>query len=246
MPYVFTDEQLLAQIRNGKTLGQLSALVGREPSWLEEFAEGAGYVFGSNGVPRRSAIPLIEEHELRADDSPAGAERSQEPWRPHECDDYHDGACSTCCAASMAPCPHAEASPPPDPESRDHLHGSGAIPAAAGGGELARYSAAELIYRGRQSTVQRTRTMAERAATVIAELRRTLVADAQVEATRALAAQRRAESAAIEARERRVRADNAAKAIGRPPSEADEIRRWAIAEGMQIASRGRIPILVVD
>lgn len=68
---LYTPEQLLHHIQNGKSLGQLVTLSGLSPTELEELADQHGWVFGSNGVARRSAIPvdLGEVAQARADDA---------------------------------------------------------------------------------------------------------------------------------------------------------------------------------
>lgn len=59
MSYV-TDEQLLAHIKAGKSIAWLAGATGWSSDELEAFADERGYVFGSNGVPRRSAVPLAD------------------------------------------------------------------------------------------------------------------------------------------------------------------------------------------
>lgn len=66
MPY--TPEQLLHHIENGKALGQLVTLTGKGPDEIENLAAAHGWVFGSNGVARRSAIPADVGH--HRDDEP--------------------------------------------------------------------------------------------------------------------------------------------------------------------------------
>ena len=73
-----TELQLLAQITQGKSLAWLAGSSGWAEFEIDEFAERHGYVFGSNGVPRRSAVPVEPDPIPRADDSPEGAELSQE------------------------------------------------------------------------------------------------------------------------------------------------------------------------
>jgi hypothetical protein len=53
-----TAEQLLGHIQHGKSLAWLAGASGMSADELEALADRNGYVFGSNGVPRRSAIPL--------------------------------------------------------------------------------------------------------------------------------------------------------------------------------------------
>lgn len=87
-----TDEQLLAQIKAGKSIAWLAGATGWSQDELEAFADERGYVFGSNGVPRRSAVPLAEppgppvvlDHEqlLEAAEAPGGMRLITAGWPP--------------------------------------------------------------------------------------------------------------------------------------------------------------------
>lgn len=210
MTYV-TEEQLLHHIKNGKALGWLVTATGKNPGELEDIALRAGYVFGSNGVGRRSSIPDdTGEHREPYEHTMPG-----DP--PH----------------ILGLREYPETSPPPEQVQQ--------APAPDEFGEAIAPEIDEpalswrrLVEIGLAAPRQATRTKATRlercAAELIAELGQTAArAQALAEVERLKEALRQAETIAFGAPRRPG-----------PESRTEQIRTWARSQGYNVAATGKL------
>lgn len=237
MAYV-TEEQLLHHIKNGKSLGWLVTATGKNPGELEDIALRAGYVFGSNGVGRRSSIP-DDTGEHSTDDTAwskfldrAGVE-ALEPSPPP------DQAPDPASTGPDAPPEPAGAVPGPAAES-GRPQGGGEPPAYVPEYEDPGLPWRRLLELGREAPQNATRTKAERLARYVDELMADLArndskARALAEVERLRNELRQAELIAFGAPRRPA-----------PNSRAERMRDWARLQGMPVGGSGPLPTNIVQ
>jgi hypothetical protein len=241
-----TDAQLLQHLQNGKTLGWLVAH-GLDPSYLEEFADQHGLVFGSNGVARRSAVPL-DLPAAPADDTPEGSERSQDPA------DYGDFVLASVDSAEqlrrevqagLGEHAQARADDAASLAGGDELvtrdveddQADRALDAALD--EIEELDWEHLVLMGRQSPSLATNERADNVEHAAQELRRVLIQErdaAQLAALNAVAMEEALLD--LEQAHTQLLAREATLVELAPDSE---VRRWAKAVGRNVATRGHVP-----
>lgn len=248
-----TDEQLLAQIKAGKSIAWLAGATGWSQDELEAFADERGYVFGSNGVPRRSAVPLAEpprppvvldEPDLQAAATDGLAElREAFPGRA---------------LASVAP----ELYPPqePSPPGPDEMSTSGPPGGEADQADLVRRDVTDdqadleferaldaieeldwqaLVGLGSRSAVPETRILADTITEEVGELRRLLIEEREAAAALNLAASELRDAVLTE--EQLATQLEALRERIEQLAPANQVRAWATRTGRRVGPRGSIP-----